>query len=64
MRVPRKQNLKIRGHPPNLGVAQGRIFRQAPARRHVAAKLYYLDQLGFLQLLGNELPTTYTCPGR
>ena len=35
MRVPVKQNRKIGGYPPNLGVAEGQIFRQAPARRRL-----------------------------
>jgi len=56
MRVPVKQNLKIGGQPPNLGVGEGRIFRQAAARRRLVAKLYYVGQPGFVQLLGNGLP--------
>ena len=56
MRVSLNQNLKIGGQPPNLGVGEGRIFRQAPARRRLATKLYYVGQPGFLHLLGNRLP--------
>ena len=56
MRVPVKQNLKIGGQPPNFGMGEGQIFRQAPARRRLAAKLYYVGQFDFLQLLGNRLP--------
>ena len=56
MRVPVKQNLKIGGQPPNLGVGEGQIFRQARARRRLAAKLYYVGQPDFLQLLRNRLP--------
>jgi len=56
MRVPVKQNLKIGGQPPNLGVGEGRIFRQSATRRRLVAKLYYVGQPGFVQLLGNGLP--------
>ena len=56
MRVTVKQNLKIGVQPPNLGVGEGRIFRQARARRRLVAKLYYVGQPDFLQLLGNRLP--------
>ena len=62
MRVPVKQNLKIGGQPPNLGVGEGRIFRQAPARRRLAAKLYYVGQSDFLHLLGNRLPYNIFVP--
>ena len=62
MRVPVKQNLKIGGQPPNLGVEEGRIFRQAPARRRLAAKLYYVGQSDFLRLLGNRLPYNIYSP--
>ena len=56
MKVPVKYNLKIGGQPPNLGVAEERIFRQAPACRRLAAKLYYVNQPSFVQLLGNRFP--------
>jgi len=62
MRVTVKQNLKIGGQPPNLGVGEGRIFRQAPARRRLAAKLYYVGQSDFLQSLGNRLPYNIFAP--
>ena len=62
MRVSVKQNLKIGGQPPNLGVGEGRIFRQAPARRRLAAQLYYVGQSDFLQLLGNRLPYKVFAP--
>jgi len=51
-----KKNLKIGGQPPNLGVGEGQIFRYAPARRRLVAKLYYVDQPAFVPLLGNGLP--------
>jgi len=62
MRVPIKQNFKVGGQPPNLRVEEGRVFRQAPARRRLAAKLYCVGQSDFLHLLGNRLPYNIFSP--